>query len=87
MYNIYSCICVLPDEFLLKSDVFTFISKEISPAEHEYLNIPPPPPPINALATALRMCTIYLELLVLVVRYVEKQLKCSIVHVSLNHGT
>ncbi len=33
--------------------IFKFISKEISWAEHEYMNIHPPPPPINALATAL----------------------------------
>ena len=45
----------MPDEFLLKSVVFKQISKEISRAEHEYMNIPPPPPPINALATALEM--------------------------------
>ena len=32
----------LPDEFLLKSVVFKFISKEISRAEHEYVNIQPP---------------------------------------------
>ncbi len=51
---IMSYIHVLPDEFLLRSVVFKFISKEISRAEHEYMNIPPPPPlPINALATAL----------------------------------
>ncbi len=44
----------MPDGFLLKSVVFKLISKEISRAEHEYMNIhPPPPPPINALATAL----------------------------------
>ena len=30
----YSYIRVLPDEFLLKSVVFKFISKEISRAEH-----------------------------------------------------
>ena len=41
----------MPNEFLLKSVVFKLISKEISRAEHEYMNIPPPPP-INALATA-----------------------------------
>ncbi len=35
----YSYIRVLPDEFLLKSVVFKFISKEISRAEHEYMNI------------------------------------------------
>ena len=51
----YSYIRVMPDGFLLKSVVFKLISKEISQAEHEYMNIhPPPPPPINALATALR---------------------------------
>ncbi len=43
----------MPDGFLLKSVVFKLISKEISRAEHEYMNIPPPPPPINALGTAL----------------------------------
>ena len=42
----------MPDGFLLKSVVFKLISKEISRAEHEYMNIHPPPP-INALATAL----------------------------------
>ena len=41
----YSYIRVLPDEFLLKSVVFKFISKEISRAELEYMNIHPPPPP------------------------------------------
>ncbi len=61
---IYSCYTrlVMPDEFLLKSVVFRLISKEISRAEHEYINIHPPPhpppphpppTPINALATAL----------------------------------
>ena len=46
---------VLPDEFLLKSVVFKLISKEISRAEHEYMNLhPPPPPPINALVTSLQ---------------------------------
>ena len=48
------CIYILPDEFLVKSVVFKLISKEISRAEHEFMNIPPPPPPINALATALK---------------------------------
>ena len=42
----------MPDEFLLKSVVFKLISKEISRAEHEYMNIPPPQ--INTLATALQ---------------------------------
>ncbi len=52
--GVYSYILVLPDEFLLKSVVFKFISKEISRAEHEYINIhPPPPPPIHALVTPL----------------------------------
>ena len=45
----------MPDGFLLKSDVFKLISKEISRAEHEYMNIHPPP--INALATALALVT------------------------------
>ena len=45
----------MPDEFLLKSVVFKLISKEISWAEHEYMNIHPPPPLINALATALNL--------------------------------
>ena len=40
----------MPDEFLLKSVVFKLISKDISRAEHEYMNIHPP---ISALATAL----------------------------------
>ena len=47
----YSYTRVLPDEFLLKSVVFKFISNEIRRAEHEYTNIhnspPPPPPPPN----------------------------------------
>ena len=43
--GVYSYILVMPDEFLLKSVVFKLISKEISRAEHEYMNIPPPPPP------------------------------------------
>ncbi len=42
----------MPDGFLLKSVVFKLISKEISRAEHEYMNIHPP---INALATALHV--------------------------------
>ena len=33
------------DGFLLKSVVFKLFSKEISRAEHEYMNTPPPPPP------------------------------------------
>ena len=33
----------MPDKFLLKSVVLKLISKEISRAEHEYMNIPPPP--------------------------------------------
>ncbi len=50
--GVYSYIRVLPDEFLLKSVVFKFISKEISRAENEYMNTAPPSPtPINALAT------------------------------------
>ncbi len=52
----YSYIRVLPDEFLLKSVVFKFISREISRAEHEYMNIqrPPPPfPPIKALVSPM----------------------------------
>ncbi len=52
--GVYSYIRVMPDGSLLKSVVFKLISKEISRAEHEYMNIhPPPPPPINALATVL----------------------------------
>ena len=39
----YSHIRVLLDEFLLKSVVFKFVSKEISRTEHEYMNITPPP--------------------------------------------
>ena len=50
--GVYSYIRVMPDEFLFKSVVFKLMSKEISRAEHEYMNIHPPPP-INALATAL----------------------------------
>ncbi len=49
----YSYVRVLPDEFLLKSVVFKFILKEISRAEHDYMNIHPPPPPINALVSPL----------------------------------
>ena len=48
--GVYSYIPVMPDGFLLKSVVFKLISKEISRADHEYMNIHPP---INALATAL----------------------------------
>ena len=60
--GVYLYIRVLPDEFLLKSVVFKFISKEISRAEHEYMNIPPPPPsPINALVTPLNNSTIIIE--------------------------
>jgi hypothetical protein len=40
----YSYIRVLPDEFLLNFSIFKFISKEISRAEHEYVNIHPLPP-------------------------------------------
>ncbi len=43
--GVYSYTRVMPDEFLLKSVVFKLISKEISRAEHEYMNIHPPPPP------------------------------------------
>ena len=42
--GVYSYIRVMPDEFLLKSVVFRLILKEISRAEHEYMNIHPPPP-------------------------------------------
>ncbi len=45
----------MPDGFLLKSVVFKLISKEISRAEHEYMNIHPP---INALGTALIMSAV-----------------------------
>ena len=40
--GVYSYIRVMPDGFLLKSVVFKLISKEISWAEHEYMNIHPP---------------------------------------------
>ncbi len=40
--GVYSYIRVMPDGFLLKSVVFKLISKEISRAEHEYMNIHPP---------------------------------------------
>ena len=54
-HQVYIHIRVMPDKFLLKSVVFKLISKEISWAVHEYMNIHlPPPPPINALATALQ---------------------------------
>ncbi len=58
--HIYS-ISVMHDEFLLKSVVFKIISKEISRAEHKYMNIHPPPPPprVNALATALILFNIH----------------------------
>ena len=42
--GVYSYIRVMPDEFLLKSVVFKLISRKISRAEHEYMNIHPPPP-------------------------------------------
>ncbi len=45
--DVYSYIRVTPEEFLLKSVVFKLISKEISRAEHEYMNIPPPPPQLT----------------------------------------
>ena len=45
MQGVYSYIRVMPEEFILKSVVFKLISKEISRAEHEYMNIHPPPPP------------------------------------------
>ena len=41
--GVYSYIRVMPDGFLLKSVVFKLILKEISLAEHEYMNILPPP--------------------------------------------
>ena len=41
--GVYSYIRVMPDGFLLKSVVFMLISKEISRAYHEYMNIHPPP--------------------------------------------
>ncbi len=48
LMGLYSYIRVMLDGFLLKSVVFKIISKEISRAEHEYMNIhPPPPPPPN----------------------------------------
>ena len=58
--GVYSYIRVLPEEFLLKSVVFKFISKEISRADHEHMNIQhppphPPPPPINALVRPLSL--------------------------------
>ncbi len=46
--DIHAYIHVVPDEFILKSVVFKFISKEHGiegRAEHEYMNITPPPPP------------------------------------------
>jgi hypothetical protein len=42
--GVYSYIGVLPDKFLLKSVVCKFVSKEISRAEHKYMNIHSPPP-------------------------------------------
>ena len=44
---IYSC------SVRLISFKMNLISKEFRRAEHEYMNIPPPPPPINALVTPL----------------------------------
>ena len=41
--GVYSYSCVLTVECLSKSVVFKFISKEISRAEHEYMNIHPLP--------------------------------------------
>ena len=45
----YSYIGILPDEFLLKSIVFRFISKEISREKHDYMIIPPPLALVSAL--------------------------------------
>ena len=60
--GVYSYIRVLPDEFLLKSVVSKFISKEISRAEHEYEYTTPPPPRINALVTPLQAARMFDEL-------------------------
>ena len=41
--EVHAILDILPDEFILKSVVLGFVSKEISRAEHEYLYSPPPP--------------------------------------------
>ena len=43
---------IFSEKVFIKSVIFKIISKEISRAEHEYMNIHPPPP-INPLAMAL----------------------------------
>ena len=47
------CIFIYSGYARLTSFEISFISKETSRAEPEYMNIHPPPPPINVLATAL----------------------------------
>ncbi len=61
--GVYSYIRVMPDGILLKSAVFKLVSKEISRADHEYMNIHPPLPPQleslgNTTATSLKTCSI-----------------------------
>ena len=51
---VYSCYA---RRISFEKVVFKLISKEISRAEHEYMNTPPPP--INALATALVILYLY----------------------------
>ena len=47
------CICIYSGSDRLVSFEIKLISKEVSRAEPEYINIHPPPPPISVLATAL----------------------------------
>ena len=43
--DVYSYIDVLPDEFLIKSNLNSSVWKKIRRPEHEYLNVQLPPPP------------------------------------------
>ena len=47
------CIFIYSGSDRLVSFEIKLISKEVSRAEPEYINIHPPPPPISVLATAL----------------------------------
>ena len=47
------CIFIYSGSARLVSFEIKLISKEVSRAEPEYMNIHPPPPPISVLATAL----------------------------------
>ena len=55
----YSYICVLPDEFLLKSVVITVDFKINLSGRTRIYEYAPPPPPINALVTALKPWTFF----------------------------